>query len=36
MIQKREFSPFLSTFAAMKTLTDTDYRHTLIAEGEHQ
>ena len=27
---------FLSTFASMKPLTDTDYIHLLIAEGEHQ
>ena len=27
---------FLSTFASMKTLTDTEYIHALIAEGEHQ
>lgn len=26
----------MPTFAAMKPLTDTDYIHTLIAEGEHQ
>ncbi len=35
-MQKKGFSPFLSTFASMKLLTDTDYIHTLIAEGEHQ
>lgn len=27
---------FFSTFAAMKTLTDTEYIHALIDEGEHQ
>lgn len=36
MKQKKTLSCFLSTFAGMKTLTDTDYIHTLIAEGEHQ
>lgn len=36
MGQKKEFSSFLSTFVGMKPLTDTDYIHTLIAEGEHQ
>lgn len=35
-MQKRAFSSFLSTFATMKPLTDTDYIHSLIAEGEHQ
>ena len=35
-MQKKVFSPFLPTFVAMKPLTDTDYIHTLIAEGEHQ
>ena len=35
-MQKNGLSPFLSTFAAMKPLTDTDYIHALIAEGEHQ
>ena len=35
-MQKNGLSPFLSTFAAMKLLTDTDYIHALIAEGEHQ
>ena len=32
---KRAFT-FLPTFVAMKLLTDTDYIHALIAEGEHQ
>ena len=36
IMQKKVFSPFLPTFVAMKPLTDTDYIHTLIAEGEHQ
>ena len=27
---------FFPTFAAMKTLTDTEYIHALIDEGEHQ
>ena len=27
---------FLPTFAGMKPLTDTEYIHLLIAEGEHQ
>ena len=35
-MQKKVFSPFLPTFVAMKLLTDTDYIHALIAEGEHQ
>lgn len=34
--QKRALMPFFSTFAGMKTLTDTEYIHALIAEGEHQ
>lgn len=34
--QKRTVWRFLSKFAVMKTLTDTDYIHALIAEGEHQ
>ena len=33
---KKGFSSFLPTFVAMKLLTDTDYIHALIAEGEHQ
>ena len=32
----RMFFCFLPTFATMKPLTDTDYIHLLIAEGEHQ
>lgn len=35
-IQKKTDSRFLSTFVVMKPLTDADYIHTLIAEGEHQ
>ena len=34
--QKGALTHFLSTFASMKTLTDTEYIHALIAEGEHQ
>ena len=34
--QKGALTRFLSTFASMKTLTDTEYIHALIAEGEHQ
>lgn len=34
--QKKTVSPILSTFVGMKPLTDTDYIHSLIAEGEHQ
>ena len=30
------FSAFLSTFVSMKSLTNTDFIHALIAEGEHQ
>ena len=33
---KGALTRFLSTFASMKTLTDTEYIHALIAEGEHQ
>lgn len=32
----RDFWLFFSTFAVMKQLTDTDYIHALIVEGEHQ
>lgn len=35
-MKKRGNIRFLSTFAAMKTLTDTEYIHALIAQGEHQ
>ena len=34
--QKSEVYCFLPTFVRMKPLTDTDYVHALIAEGEHQ
>ncbi len=34
--QKSILLHFLSTFAGMKSLTDTEYIHLLIAEGEHQ
>lgn len=33
---KKAFTCFFYTFAGMKMLTDTDYIHALIAEGEHQ
>ena len=33
---KKAVSAFFFTFAAMKPLTDTEYIHILIAEGEHQ
>lgn len=35
-MRERGFLTFLATFAGMKPLTDTDYIHALIAEGEHQ
>ena len=34
--QKKALTRFLSTFADMKTFTDAEYIHALIAEGEHQ
>ena len=30
------FSAFLSTFVSMKSLTNADFIHALIAQGEHQ
>ena len=34
--KRGSYAFFYSTFASMKTLTDTEYIHALIAEGEHQ
>ena len=34
--QKKTYTCFFSTFAVMKPLTDAEYIHALIAEGEHQ